>query len=92
MGEFNGDDFDLEVNEDGVLIERPKPGREPEDMVTISFVVTGFTLGSIDAAGEPVFVIDFTSSDGDLFQFAITPELTKTLVLGLVDALEREWT
>ena len=92
MVEFNADDFDLEVNENGVLIERPKPGHEPEDMVTVSFVVTGFTLGSITAAGEPIFVIDFESSDGGLFQFAITPELTKTLVVGLVDALEREWT
>ena len=31
MGEFNADDYEIEVNEDGIIIEKSKPGHEPDD-------------------------------------------------------------
>jgi len=90
--EFIADDYDIEVSDDGIIVERHTPGREPVDMVTVPHIVTGFSVGVIAEEGDKAFVIDFRASDGNLFRFAITPELMKTLVVGMVDALEREWT
>ncbi len=91
--EFDADDYEITVGDDGIITERHTPGREPVDMVTVPHIVTGFSVGAIIEDGDTAFVIDFrTSGAVGFFRFAITPELMKTLVVGLVDALEREWT
>ena len=92
MRDFNAEDWDIEITEDGVIEGSTIPGHEPEEDMLIQHVVSGYSLGVIVVEDDRAYSIEFHTTRGQSISFVLEPRTIRSLAVALIGTIERELT